>query len=158
MFFNRRYYDEYEDFNDSSSNRADYGRLRYSEWGLVFLFVIVPCCVFPFTTKQETLLCNVKQKTCNLITTNRLNMQKSTFFIDPYDVQDVIVQKYYKTIYRKHGPNRKVEQYDVILLGIYDQRKRLFASYSSREQAELCANEIKMKFRAGNNIIEINRY
>ena len=110
--------------------------------------------------KSVKLVCNVSEQVCNLETTNNMNMTSVKFLVNPYDVADVKSVKYNVTERRGRRRYRRTYQqtyYDVYFVTKSGEKVNIFRRYISESQANQAMNEIIMKFKTGNKIIEVEK-
>ena len=117
--------------------------------------VVIAAVLLLLLPSKMSLRCDIQAKRCETISVNRLHMKKTKFLINPYDVTDVTVVTQ-KREREEDGVATTIKSYDVCFVDKNGSQVPVFEGYSDPSLAERVANELKNKFKAGGDIIEIN--
>lgn len=109
--------------------------------------------------KSETLICNIQEKRCEVERVTRANRVERQFLVDPYEVKDLQVAR--QSYQKKTGIRMRrhtFSYYELKFVKSDDRYSVIFhRGFSSQQEAEAKADEIRAAFRSGSNIIKISR-
>ncbi len=120
------------------------------------IFCIFAGFAFLLSYKEEKLLCDVSTNECYVYRTTYLNDVNKIRLMHPRDVNDVIIVESDRRVRNNHR-KRETSRYILKFVSFDGKEERIFSSdFPSYSTAVSLANQIKSKFKSGNNIIEVS--